>query len=362
MVYNVVQWATGNVGTQSLRALIADPRFAVVGGYVYDPAKAGRDLGDLAGVEPIGVVASDDAAAIRSVKADCVVYNALGDSGDAAQCVEDICAFLESGTNVVSTAISTHIHPEAINPDDRRRLEAACAKGESTFFGTGVNPGFAFDAFPIVLSSVARRIDRIHVLELVDMSDYTSESIVRDLIGMGASPETMAPMEYLTDLRWSPYFPCVQLLTDATGVTYDEFIIHHTKAVTDVPIDLPWGRVEAGTVAVRRIVIEALTAGSTTVAYELIWRVSNDAAPEWPSGKAHYAVTIDGDPTVTCRLDIDSATGRGTSIATAMAAVNAIPAVCAAPPGIKTRLDLENFGGGYFPAVAQRQPETMGAL
>ncbi|HEX3679812.1 MAG TPA: hypothetical protein VHU90_08830, partial [Galbitalea sp.] len=241
---------------------------------------------------------------------------------------------------------------EAINPEDRERLEKACSTGQTTFYGTGVNPGFAFDAFPIALTAVARRIDRLHVLELVDMSDYTSESIVSDLIGMGLRPDTMAPMEYLTDLRWSPYFPCVQLLTDALRVTYDEFVIQHTKAVTDVPIDLPWGRVEAGTVAVRRIVIEAVTAGSTTVEYELIWRVSNDAAPQWPSGKAHYAVTITGDPTLTCRLDIESDTGRGTSIATAMAAVNAIPAVCAAAPGIRTRLDLDYFGGGYFPASA----------
>ncbi len=361
MVYKVVQWATGNVGVQSLRALLADPRFAVVGGYVYDPGKAGRDLGELAGAEPLGVTATDSAADIRCVDADCVVYNALGDSGDAAQCLEDVCGLLESGKNVVSTAISTHIHPAAINPEDRERLETACATGDTTFLSTGVNPGFAFDAFPIALTSVARRIDRLHVLELVDMSDYTSKSIVSELIGMGMSPDTMAPMEYLTDIQWSPYFPCVQLLTDALGVTYDEFVIRHTKAVTDVPIDLPWGRIDTGAVAVRRIVIEARTAGSTTVEYELIWRVSNDAAPEWPSGKAHYAVTISGDPTLTCRLDIESDTGRGTSIATAMAAVNAIPAVCAASPGIKTRLDLGKFGGGYFPAATRRQPETSGA-
>lgn len=352
MVYKVVQWATGNVGVQSLRALLSDPRFALVGGFVYDPDKAGRDLGELAGQGPVGVAATNRGDDILAVDADCVVYNALGDSGDPSQCLADICNLLAAGKNVVSTAVSTHVHPEAITPEDRARLEEACDTGQSTFFGTGVNPGFAFDAFPIALTAVARRIDRLHVLELVDMSEYTSQSIVSDLIGMGMSPDTLAPMEYLTDLRWSPYFPCVQLLTDALGVTYDDFRILHTKAITDVPIDLPWGRIEAGTVAVRRIVIEAVTAGSTSVEYELIWRVSNDSAPQWPSGKAHYAVTITGDPNLSCRLDIDSDTGRGTSVATAMAAVNAIPAVCAASPGIKTRLDLGSFGGGYFVAAA----------
>ena len=111
MPYNVVQWATGNVGVQALRGLAADPRFEVVGGYVYDPAKYDKDLGELAGISSLGVTATGSIAEILALRADCVVYTALGDGGDAAQCVEDICQFLESGTNVVSTAVSTHIHP-----------------------------------------------------------------------------------------------------------------------------------------------------------------------------------------------------------------------------------------------------------
>jgi hypothetical protein len=349
-----VQWATGNVGVQSLRGLTADPRFEVVGGYVYDPAKYGRDLGELAGVRSLGVKATGSIDEILELHADCVVYNALGDSGDAAQCVEDICRLLEAGTNVVSTAVSTHIHPDAMSPEDRERLSKACSAGQTTFHSTGVNPGFAFDALPIALSMVARRIDRLHVLELVDMSGYTSKSIVADLIGMGMSPKESAPMEYMTDVRWSPYFTCLQLLTDSFGLRYDDFRVRHDKAVTDAAVDLPWGRIDAGTVAVRRIVIEAITGDDTTVEYELVWRVSDVAAPQWPSGRAHYALTIDGDPAVTCRVDIESETGRSTSIATAMLAVNAIPAVCSATPGIKTRLDLPFTGGGYFPADSSR--------
>ena len=357
MPYTVVQWATGNVGVQSLRGLAADPRFEVIGGYVYDPAKYGKDLGELAGIASFGVTATGSIADIVELHADCVVYNALGDSGDAAQCVEDICRLLESGSNVVSTAVSTHIHPDVMSSEDRERLSKACVAGQATFHSTGVNPGFAFDALPIALSMIARRIDRLHVVELVDMSGYTSKSIVADLIGMGMRPEDLAPMEYMTDVRWSPYFTCLQLLTDTFDLRYDDFRVRHDKAVTDVAIDLPWGLIDAGTVAVRRIVIEAITGEHTVVEYELVWRVSDVAALQWPSGRAHYAVTIDGDPTVTCRVDIDSETGRGTSIATAMLAVNAIPAVCDATPGIKTRLDLPFVGGGYFSTgLAQARP------
>jgi 2,4-diaminopentanoate dehydrogenase len=355
--YTVAQWATGNVGVQSLRGLAADPRFEVIGGYVYDPAKYGKDLGELAGIASLGVTATGSIADIVELHADCVVYNALGDSGDAAQCVEDICRLLESGSNVVSTAVSTHIHPDVMSSEDRERLSKACVAGQATFHSTGVNPGFAFDALPIALSMIARRIDLLHVVELVDMSGYTSKSIVADLIGMGMRPEDLAPMEYMTDVRWSPYFTCLQLFTDTFDLRYDDFRVRHDKAVTDVAIDLPWGRIDAGTVAVRRIVIEAMTGDHTVVEYELVWRVSDVAAPQWPSGRAHYAVTIDGDPTVTCRVDIDSETGRGTSIATAMLAVNAIPAVCDATPGIKTRLDLPFVGGGYFSTgLAQAGP------
>ncbi|GAB34954.1 hypothetical protein [Gordonia otitidis] len=347
----VIQWATGNVGQASLRALIGNPAFDLVGVYVYSDDKEGRDVGELAGLAPAALRATHDREAILALDADAVVYNALGDTGDAEQCVDDICALLASGKNVVSTAVSTHIHPASMPPGVADRISAACAAGNASFHSSGVNPGFAFDILPVVVSTIGDRIDSIDITELVDMSGYDSASVVRDMIGMGLSPDTLAPMDFLTDVTWSPYYACIALLQQAFSVTFEDFAITCEKATTPVPVTLPWGTIDAGTVAARRIDIEGIVDGTRRLGYHMVWRVSDDVAPEWPSGAAHYELSLQGDPRIDVRLDITSPSGRGTSIATAMHAVNAVEPVCAAPPGIITRLDLGLHAGGYLPVA-----------
>jgi hypothetical protein len=124
---------------------------------------------------------------------------------------------------------------------------------------------------------------------------------------------------------------------------------------------MPWGKVEAGTVAARRVLMRASQGGHCRVSYDMVWRVSDSVAPAWPNGAAHYEVVIHGDPTLRARLDIASKSGRGTSAATALHAVNAVRAVCAAPPGICTRLDLPIQFGGYIPvAPAPAHKEESG--
>jgi 2,4-diaminopentanoate dehydrogenase len=349
-VYRVIQWATGNVGGYSLRALVENPRFQVVGAFAYSADKTGKDIGEISGIGPIGILATNDIEQILAINADCVVYNALGETWDPNKSLEDICRLLASGKNVVSTAVSRHIHPEALAPEDREKLELACKKGGTTFHSTGINPGFSFDILPISISALANRIDRINVTELVDMSAYTSESIVADVIGMGMTAETDAPIDLLSEVQFNPYITCLKLLSDSYGITFDDVRITREKAVTAVPVTLPWGQIQANTVAARKICIEASLNGKTCIVYDMVWRVSNDVAPHWPSGKAHYEIVITGDPLLRCRFDIESDTARGTSIGTAMQAVNAIAAVCAADPGIKTRLDLPLFAGGFFSA------------
>ncbi len=351
MMYRVIQWATGNVGAYSLRALVENPRFEVVGGFVYSADKTGKDIGELCGIGPIGILATNDIEQILAIEADCVVYNALGETWDPNKSLEDICRLLESGKNVVSTAVSRHIHTEALALEDREKLELACKKGSTTFHSTGINPGFSFDILPISISALANRIDCIHATELVDMSAYTSESIVSDVIGMGKTAETDAPIDLLSEVQFNPYITCIKLLSDSYGKTFDDVRITREKAVTDTPVTLPWGQIQANTVAARRICIEAFVNGKACIVYDMVWRVSNDVAPYWPSGKAHYEIVITGDPTLRCRLDIESDTARGTSIGTAMHAVNAIAVVCDADPGITTRLNLPNFAGGYLSAA-----------
>ena len=89
--YKVVQWATGNIGTHSLRAVIAHPNLDLVGVYVYSEDKAGRDAGELCGVAPTGVLATRDVGEILALQPDCVLF--MADRVD----VDVLCQLLEAG-------------------------------------------------------------------------------------------------------------------------------------------------------------------------------------------------------------------------------------------------------------------------
>ena len=105
----VVQWATGNIGTRSLRAVIEHPRLTLVGLRVNDPDKEGRDAGDLCGLDPTGVVATRELDEILALRPDCVLYMQQGYDIDV------LCALLESGANVVTTCGEFH-HPGSMDP------------------------------------------------------------------------------------------------------------------------------------------------------------------------------------------------------------------------------------------------------
>ena len=132
--YRVVQWATGNIGTRSLREIIGHPDLDLVGLWVSSPAKVGRDAGDLSGLDVVtDVVATDDIEAVLALDADCVMYMPQGLDLDA------LCRILESGANVVTTRGEFH-HPASLDPSTRERIEAACARGGHVDPQHGVEP------------------------------------------------------------------------------------------------------------------------------------------------------------------------------------------------------------------------------
>ena len=94
----VVQWTTGNVGRRSVRAIVTRPDLELVGCYAWSDDKVGRDVGELCGIEPVGVAATDDVDALLALRPDCVVYNPMW------QDVDELVRILEAGVNVVSTA------------------------------------------------------------------------------------------------------------------------------------------------------------------------------------------------------------------------------------------------------------------
>jgi 4-hydroxy-tetrahydrodipicolinate reductase len=339
-----------------MRAIIGRRDMELVGLYVFSPNKVGKDAGDIVGCEPTGVIATNSIDEILEMEADCVAYNALGETLDPEKSLNDICRLLKSGKNVCSTAVSTHIYPSIIGSAPLMdRLQEACAKGGVSFHSTGVNPGFMMDILPISLSRISRRIDTIYMTELVNMSDYPSRHI-NDYIGFGKQPEEVNRDVSAELLFEGPFYASMKMVADATGLEIDD-LSHTVEArVTDVPFDIETGRIEAGQVAVVRNLSRAYIKGKIVIENQWVWRLSNDVAPEWPAGNGRWEVRIEGDPVIETRIDSSTVmdAGQPDVLMTGAHCVNAIPSVCEAPIGVQTDLDLPFFGGGFFGAVDER--------
>jgi 2,4-diaminopentanoate dehydrogenase len=177
----VVQWATGNIGTKALREVIAHPDMDLVGVYVHSPAKAGRDAGELCGIDAVGVAATNDVEEIVALGADCVLYMPQGCDFDI------VCRLLESGANIVTTRGEFH-RPASLDPALLERIEKACAAGGTSIHSTGSSPGFITEALPVVVTSIQRRLDALAIDEFADLSKRNSPELLFDLMGYGKDP------------------------------------------------------------------------------------------------------------------------------------------------------------------------------
>src|SRR6476619_6232168 len=153
--YRVVQWTTGNVGKSSVKAIAANPTLELVGCYAWSPEKAGRDVGELCGIGPLGVAATNDVDALLALRPDCVVYNPMWIDTD------ELVRILAAGVNVVATAAFITGHNQGAARD---RIIAACRQGSSTLFGTGISPGFA-ELLAIVSATICERVDKVTINE-----------------------------------------------------------------------------------------------------------------------------------------------------------------------------------------------------
>ncbi len=360
MAARIIQWGSGNVGKHALRAIVERPDLELVGLRVYNPDKIGVDAGALLHQTPIGVVATDDIDEILAIDADCVCYTSLGSTlPDPEAPLDDICRLLASGKNVVSSAVEYHAYfrpgfeLRGAGTDARARMAEACAKGESSFFHVGINPGFAMDLWPILLSRLSRRMDRLTVTEVVDMSGYPSIHMVRDAIGFGLPPDAESAVDaHNRDLYQSAFYVSMRMLADAIHLDIDEVTYRREVATTDASFEIAAGTIDAGTVAAMKMVFDGIVHGRPVISLELVWRVSNEVAPEWPSGASRWIVHVDGDPTIDSEIALSTSTdaGRATSLSVATLLVNSMPTVIAAEPGLLDNLTIAMHGGGYVPS------------
>lgn len=340
----VVQWSTGNVGKLALHGILRHPDLELVGLWVHSPAKAGRDAAELAGLPPCGVKATNDIDALLALKPDCVSYTATGDLRPS-EAVDDLCRILEAGINVVSTSVVSLVYPPAADPSVVSLLEQACARGGSSFFTSGIDPGFANDTLPLVLSGLCERIDELRVMEIVNYDTYNQPEVLFETMGF-AKPMDAMPLLLIPGVLSMAWGSVVKQIAAGLGVEIEELRETHVKVAAPEDFDIPAGRVPKGTMAALRFEVQGIVKGRAAIVLEHVTRLRDDLAPDWPKplqGSGCYRVVIEGSPSTTCELLMHGEDGdhnTGNLVATAMRIVNAIPAVCAARPGLLSALDL----------------------
>ena len=185
----VIQWATGAVGSAQLQQIIDSNDLELVGLFVYNPEKVGRDAGSLVGRPATGVLATDDKEAILGVDADVVLHAASKAYPDNTNS-DDIVALLQSGKDVITTTSYNHL--PTFSSDINARIEVACRSTGARFHAAGEHPGFMFERLATTLTALSSGIDRITVQEIVDCRGVSAKAMLVDLMGMGKQPEEIS--------------------------------------------------------------------------------------------------------------------------------------------------------------------------
>ncbi|MFD8929520.1 dihydrodipicolinate reductase [Streptomyces mirabilis] len=208
----VVQWASGNIGSRALRAVLEHPDLTLAGLYAHTPDKAGRDAGELCGLGPTGVIATHDIDEIVALGADCVLYM------PRACDMDEVCRLLASGANVVTTRGEFH-RAASLDPAVRERVEAACESGKSSIHSTGSSPGFITEALPLALSSIQRRLDGLTIEEFADLSQRDSPGLLFDVMGFGKPPAEYdeRPLSVVRD----SFGPSLHMVADTLSIPLD---------------------------------------------------------------------------------------------------------------------------------------------
>lgn len=333
----IVQWTTGKVARESIKAILARPNLELVGLYAFSKEKVGQDVGDLASLgRKIGVTATDDIDALLATRPDCVVYMPLHPD------VEHLVKLLRGGVNVVTTA--SFLTGRGYGVEARKRLEEAAQAGKVSLFGSGINPGWV-DNLAAVASSVCREVNLVRVTESFNIGMWAGDAN-QDVLGWGR-PAGDPGHAKDTEQATLPFGDGVEAIAEMFRFKLDDVRCEVEFAHATQDLDIPGRPVKTGHVAGIHAKWLGISRGEAVVELNAQWTLSTDIEPQWEIAMA-YLIEVNGTPQIKLRVDVlpaDLSLPMEELIATgfvitAMPVVNAIPAVVAARPGIVTYADL----------------------
>jgi hypothetical protein len=348
MPLRVVHWGTGNTGRHGLRSIIEHPDLELVGVHVHSADKVGRDAGELCGIAPVGVIASNDLQAALALGADCLSYMADG-VGREIDATRDVVPFLERGTDVVTCSLIPLLHPASAPPELLGPIADACARGNASLFGSGIDPGYATTQLAASVLSAASDIDSVRVQELGNFSRYGAGHVMREIFGFGQPPAFVPPL-FTSGMIEHFWRGTVHEIADLLEITLDDVQLRHEVEVVAHDVETAFGTVAAGTIGAVRFELCGMANGRARSIVEHVDRIDLEVAPQWDrgtvSGGTAYRVVVTGRPSFTTEIGFDLTDGiSGAVVATTTFLVNSIPTVCAAAPGVLGRGDVAPFVG-----------------
>lgn len=337
MTFRAVQWATGAMGTACLRNMLDHPDVDVVGAFVYSEAKAGLDIGEMAGRPATGVLSTNDPQAILDLDADVVVH--AGRIGTYGSHDAEIIALLETGKNVIS--INGYSHPGHQEGPRFAALQAACERGGTTLMGAGLNPGFAGEQLAVVASGLVNRLDHIEIVEHADSRAVRDPAYLFEVLGFGQTPAELearddGPEEALEGM----FSEALHATADHLDMTVERVEPDHVLHVCTEDVEVRAGIVRAGTVSHFNWRWHAVVRGKRRLTVSIHWylETSHLDRVDPPLWQVH----LTGHPGV--RLDVelekhedDTSRMPAEPYAVGASVVNTIPVVVDAPIGVRIR-------------------------
>lgn len=330
----VVQWTTGKTGGAAVRGMVGHPVIDLVGCFAYSAEKVGKDVGELCGIDPIGVTATDDVEALLALQPDCVVYTAYRPDFDHLERI------LESGANVVSTMYM--LSGDGYGEEATRRLRDAAFRGGSSLYTSGIYPGHT-PMVALAVSAMCARIEKVSMLESLEISEYANENMFRAQ-GFDLEPDDPSVPE-IVEASVGSFKEQVRVLARALGTAIDAVEVRAEVATANQDTDFGFMTLGKGRVAGIKGAVVGVREGRDVIECAFVWKLGQDMTPNWPETNG-YVIEITGDPGVRCKLEPLGEHFAGATT-TAMPVVNAVPAVCAAPPGIVNHMDLPFVRGAH---------------
>jgi hypothetical protein len=291
------------------------------------------------------VQASTDLDAVLATGPQCAVYTAMADNR-LPEALDDYRRILAAGVNVVGSGPVFLQYPWQVIPEELiAPLEEAAQEGNSSLFVNGIDPGFANDLLPLALAGTCQSIEQVRCMEIVDYATYDSAVVMFDVMGFG-KPLDETPMLLQPGVLSMAWGSVVRQLAAGLGISLDEVTERYTREPAPEDFDIASGHIPKGSAAALRFEVLGMVGGQPAVVLEHVTRLREDLCPDWPQpaqSGGSYRIEITGEPSYAVDVCLGSRRGdhnHAGLVATAMRIVNAIPAVVAAPAGIRTTLDL----------------------